>query len=322
MTQRESTTASFARIAGMEKNKVENGIGAVSAGKFNFEDYHVTEITDLCDAELAVYTCDSETTLRRMYEPKPGVFLAESPTVIARALVAGYEPLSFLIEYGRLAEMVETLGEWMQKVPVYTAELSVLTRLTGYHLTRGVLCAMRRKGLETAEALVSGKSRIAVLENVMNPTNVGAIFRCAAALGIDALLLSAGCSDPLYRRCVRVSMGTVFQVPWTYIDGKAKDGALPAVCMLRAAGFWTVSMALRDESVCIDDSRLVSRERLAVILGTEGEGLLPQTIAASDDVVRIPMSHGVDSLNVAAAAAVAFWELGRINRSGGESDGK
>lgn len=321
MTRQESTTASFAPIAGMEKNKVENGVGAVFAGEFNFEDYHVIEITDLCDARLAVYTCNSETVLRRMYEPKPGVFLAESAAVIARALAAGYEPLSFLIERSLLAEMAEIFGEWMRRVPVYTAELSVLTRLTGYHLTRGVLCAMRRKGLETAEALIGGKSRIAVLENVMNPTNVGAIFRSAAALGIDALLLSAGCSDPLYRRCVRVSMGAVFQIPWTYFDGKAKDGALSAVRMLRESGFWTVSMALRDESICIDDPGLLARERLAVIFGTESEGLLPQTIAASDDVARIPMSHGVDSLNVAAAAAVAFWELGRRNRLGGNYAG-
>lgn len=274
-------------------------------------DVHAIEVTDLNDARLRVYTEGSEVALRRMYEPKPGVFLAESVTVAQRALLAGYEPCSFLIERGLLEETVGLLGEWMRGVPVYTAELHILTQLTGYHLTRGVLCAMRRKKLQTAKSLSAGARRVAVLENVMNPTNVGAIFRSAAALGMDALLLGAGCSDPLYRRAVRVSMGTVFQIPWTYLPQKAGEGATAAVRELRAAGFWTVAMALRDESVSIDDPRLPEKGRLAVVLGTEREGLCPETIAACDDTVCIPMAHGVDSLNVAAAAAVAFWELGK-----------
>lgn len=277
-------------------------------------DINIIEISDLCDERLDIYARYSEVQLRRIFEPEPGIFLAESETVIGRALAAGYEPVSFLIERQLLGREAETFADWIRGIPVYTAELSVLTELTGYHLTHGVLCAMQRKRLETPAVLLAGKRRVAVLENVMNPTNVGAVFRCGAALGIDALLLSAGCSDPLYRRAARVSMGTVFQIPWTYLDTKAEEGALPVIRELREAGFWTVSMALRDENTCIDDPKLLSKERVAVILGTEREGLRPETIAASDGVVRIPMSHDVDSLNVATAAAVAFWELGRINR--------
>lgn len=272
---------------------------------------NMIEITDFCAPELDIYARLSEVQLRRLYEPEPGIFLAESQIVIKRALAAGYEPVSFLAERQQVQELSEVLGKQMQGVPVYTAELSVLTRLTGYQLTRGVLCAMRRKRLPQAAEILKGKQRIVLLENVMNPTNIGAIFRSAAALNMDAVLLSAGCSDPLYRRAVRVSMGTVFQIPWTYLDGAAEKGVLPGIRQVRKAGFKVVSMALRDDSVSINDPALLAEEKLAIVLGTEGQGLLNETIADSDYTVRIPMSHGVDSLNVAAASAVAFWELGR-----------
>lgn len=276
------------------------------------DNLNIVEITDLTDEKLDVYTCCSEKQLAHRFEPEPGVFLAESRSVIERALAAGFSPLSFLIERGMLGEMTEVIGGCT--VPVYTARLPVLEKLTGYHLTQGVLCAMRRRVLPAAAELIRGKRRVAVLENVMNPTNVGAVFRSAAALGMDAVLLSAGCSDPLYRRCVRVSMGAVFQIPWTYCAGRAAQGALPAVEELRRLGFRIVSMALRGDSISVDDERLRGPGPLAVLLGSEREGLRAETVAASDAVVRIPMSHGVDSLNVAAAAAVAFWELGRVNR--------
>lgn len=285
----------------------------IKRDKYN-EDLNIVEIGDLSDERLDVYTRYSEVQLARIDEPRPGMFLAESKTVIERALAAGYEPLSFLIERGLLIGTAEAFGAWMRFVPVYTAELPVLTALTGYHLTHGMLCAMRRRALAEPGELIAGKRRLAVLENVMNPTNVGAIFRSAAALGMDGVLLGAGCSDPLYRRCVRVSMGAVFQVPWTFLPGKAAEGVLPGMEVLKRAGFWTVSMALREESIHIDDETLREKERLAVLFGSEREGLRAETIAASDDVARIPMAHGVDSLNVAAAAAVAFWELGRVNR--------
>lgn len=272
---------------------------------------NMIEITDFCAPELDIYARLSEVQLRRLYEPEPGIFLAESQIVIRRALAAGYEPVSFLAERQQVQELSEVFGKQMQGVPVYTAELSVLTRLTGYQLTRGVLCAMRRKRLPQTAEILKGKQRIVLLENVMNPTNIGAIFRSAAALNMDAVLLSAGCSDPLYRRAVRVSMGTVFQIPWTYLDGAAEKGVLPGIRQVRKAGFKVVSMALRDDSVSINDPALLAEEKLAIVLGTEGQGLLNETIADSDYTVRIPMSHGVDSLNVAAASAVAFWELGR-----------
>lgn len=272
---------------------------------------NMIEITDFCAPELDIYARFSEVQLRRLYEPEPGIFLAESQIVINRALAAGYEPVSFLAERQQAQELSEVFGKQMQGVSMYTAELSVLTRLTGYQLTRGVLCAMRRKRLPQTAEILKGKQRIVLLENVMNPTNIGAIFRSAAALNMDAVLLSAGCSDPLYRRAVRVSMGTVFQIPWTYLDGAAEKGVLPGIRQVRKAGFKVVSMALRDDSVSINDPALLAEEKLAIVLGTEGQGLLNETIADSDYTVRIPMSHGVDSLNVAAASAVAFWELGR-----------
>lgn len=268
------------------------------------------EITDINIPELDIYARLSEVQLRRLYEPQAGVFLAETATVIARALEAGYEPVSFLADQQKLRDL-EPFAPWTTRVPVYVAAHELLKQLTGYELTRGLLCAMRRKELSAPDGLLANAHRVAVLENVMNPTNVGAIFRSAAALNMDAVLLTAGCADPLYRRAIRVSMGTVFQIPWTYLDGRAEEGALPGIRRLRENGFLTVSMALCDDSLSIRDPRLHAAEKLAVILGTEGDGLSDMTIADSDYTVRIPMAHGVDSLNVAAASAVAFWELGK-----------
>lgn len=271
---------------------------------------NIVEISDFHMTELDIYARLPEVQLRRLYEPQPGIFLAETKLVITRALEAGYEPVSFLVEKQKLPELKE-LAPWADRVPVYAAEHELLTRLTGYEVTRGMLCAMRRKELSAPESLLSGAHRVAVLENVMNPTNIGAIFRSAAALNMDAVLLTSGCADPLYRRAIRVSMGTVFQIPWIYLDGDAKEGAVPGIRRLQEHGFLTVSMALREDSMSICDPKFRAAEKLAVILGTEGEGLSDETIAASDHTVRIPMSHGVDSLNVAAASAVAFWELGK-----------
>ena len=271
------------------------------------------EIKDFAAPELDVYARTSEVQLLRYYEPEPGVFIAESPKVIERAVHAGYQPVSFLIEH---KDLEREAGEILKKypdVPVYTAEYEILVKLTGFALTRGMLCAMRRNPLPLAEEICRNASRIAVLENVVNPTNIGAIFRSAAALHMDAVLLTGGCSDPLYRRAARVSMGTVFQIPWTYFDKKT---AWPGEGMqlLKNMGFKTAAMALRDDSVGIDNQTLQAEEKLAIVLGTEGDGLSSQTIADCDYTVKIPMSHGVDSLNVAAASAVAFWELGYINR--------
>ena len=271
------------------------------------------EIKDFAAPELDVYARTSEVQLLRYYEPEPGVFIAESPKVIERALHAGYQPVSFLVEH---KDLEREAGEILKKypdVPVYTAEYEILVKLTGFALTRGMLCAMRRNPLPLAEEICRNASRIAVLENVVNPTNIGAIFRSAAALHMDAVLLTGGCSDPLYRRAARVSMGTVFQIPWTYFDKKT---AWPGEGMqlLKNMGFKTAAMALCDDSVGIDNQTLQAEEKLAIVLGTEGDGLSSQTIADCDYTVKIPMSHGVDSLNVAAASAVAFWELGYINR--------
>ena len=271
------------------------------------------EIKDFAAPELDVYARTSEVQLLRYYEPEPGIFIAESPKVIERALHAGYQPISFLVEH---KDLEREAGEILKKypdVPVYTAEYEILVKLTGFALTRGMLCAMRRNPLPLAEEICRNASRIAVLENVVNPTNIGAIFRSAAALHMDAVLLTGGCSDPLYRRAARVSMGTVFQIPWTYFDKKT---AWPGEGMqlLKNMGFKTAAMALRDDSVGIDNQTLQAEEKLAIVLGTEGDGLSSQTIADCDYTVKIPMSHGVDSLNVAAASAVAFWELGYINR--------
>ena len=272
----------------------------------------IIRITDFYAPELAAY---AHLTERELIHPQKGdgVFIAESPNVIHRALDAGFEPLSLLMEEkhaeGQAREVIARCGD----VPVYVSGLDVLTQLTGFALTRGVLCAMRRKPLPEAEEICRGARRIAVLENVMNPTNVGAIFRSAAALNMDAVLLTPGCCDPLYRRSVRVSMGTVFQIPWAYIGEHADSWPGEGMARLRAMGFRTAAMALREDSVPVDDPRLAREERLALILGTEGDGLASSTIASCDYVVRIPMSHQVDSLNVAAASAVAFWQLGRYS---------
>ena len=272
----------------------------------------IIEITDFQAPELDVYARLSENQLLNRCEPEKGMFIAESPRVIERALDAGYRPVSCLVEKrhieGEAKEIIRRCGE-IGNVPVYTAEFDVLTQLTGFKLTRGMLCAMYRTPLPKVQAVCSGASRIAILENVVNPTNVGAIFRSAAALGIDAVLLTYDSSDPLYRRAVRVSMGTVFQIPWTFFEKDAWPGK--GIRLLRELGFRTAAMALRDDSVSIDNPQLLAEEKLAVILGAEGDGLAFSTIADCDYTVRIPMSHGVDSLNVAAASAVAFWELGR-----------
>ena len=271
----------------------------------------IIPITDFTAPELDVYARLSENQLYHLYEPDTGIFIAESPNVIERALNAGYEPLSFLAETKEIFGEAQKVLSRCEDTPVFTADFQVLTRLTGFSLTRGLLCAMRRKPLPAPESVGAGARRIAVLERVMNPTNVGAIFRSAAALGMDAVLLTPGCSDPLYRRAARVSMGTVFQIPWTFLD--EKDCAWPEEGQefLRKLGFRTAAMALKQDSVSIDHPALLAEDRLAVVLGTEGDGLSETTIADCDYTVMIPMSHGVDSLNVAAASAVAFWELGK-----------
>ncbi|MBR9947925.1 RNA methyltransferase [Clostridiaceae bacterium Marseille-Q4145] len=270
---------------------------------------NIIEITDFAAPELDVYARLREVQLLNRQDPEQGIFIAESPRVIERALDAGCVPLSFLVEKKHLEQEARTLMERCPESPFYTAEFDVLTQITGYKLTRGMLCAMRRPKPLSVEEVCAGTHRIAILENVVNPTNVGAIFRSAAALNMDAVLLTPDCSDPLYRRSIRVSMGTVFQIPWTYFP---EDASWPeeGMKLLKESGFKTVSMALRNDSVEINDPVLHAEERLAVILGTEGEGLASTTIADSDYTVKIPMSHGVDSLNVAAASAVAFWELG------------
>lgn len=273
---------------------------------------NIIEITDFAAPELDIYARYSEVQLLRINEPKPGIFIAESPKVVERALDAGYEPISMLVEHKHIETQAKELIARCGDIPVYTAEYDVLTKLTGFALTRGMLCAMKRRTLPTVEEVCSNTRRIAVLENVVNPTNVGAIFRSAAALHMDAVLLTPGCSDPLYRRASRVSMGTVFQVPWTYIP--KGDWAENSMETLKKLGFRTAAMALSDRSVSIADSALSQEEKLAIILGTEGDGLAASTIAACDYTVKIPMSHGVDSLNVAAASAVAFWQLGMGNR--------
>lgn len=267
----------------------------------------IIPITDFSDPVLDVYARTPEVQLLRYREPKPGIFIAESPKVIERALDAGYEPLSFLMEERHVESQGKALLERCPDVPVYVAELEVLNELTGFSLTRGMLCAMNRKPLPKVEEVCRNARRIAVLENVVNPTNVGAIVRSAAALGMDAVLLTSGCSNPLYRRAVRVSMGTIFQIPWTILD--SEDWPEKGMDVLRELGFRTAAMALRDDSCRIDDERLLAEDKLAVILGTEGDGLAADTIAECVYTVRIPMSHGVDSLNVAAASAVAFWQL-------------
>ena len=313
------------------------------------------EITDFDAPELDVYARLTENQLINRHEPEKGMFIAESPKVIERALDAGYMPVSILTEKRHIEGEGQKILARCGEIPVYTAEFDVLTKLTGFQLTRGMLCAMYRQPLPSVRSVCKGAKRIAVLENVVNPTNVGAIFRSAAALGMDAVLLTTGCSNPLYRRAIRVSMGTVFQVPWTYLGEETKPETVrnldpeeekepgtgiernpdpeeekePGTGIernsepeekadsgnwqkqLHELGFHTVAMALKEDSLSIDDPKLMNEDKLAIVLGTEGDGLAPETIAACDDTVCIPMAHGVDSLNVAAASAVAFWQLGR-----------
>ncbi len=305
---------------------------------------NIIEIKNLDVPELQIYYNLNEAQLFHYFEPKPGIFIAESPKVIERALDAGCVPMSFLMEKKHVKTQAKEILARCEKlqsqdikqtdkmeaengnssmaaeheipvcaaeheIPVYMAEIEVLAKITGYQLTRGMLCAMYRPTLPSVEQLCKNARRVAILENVVNPTNVGAIFRSAAALGMDAVLLTPACADPLYRRASRVSMGTVFQIPWTYFDKNVSwpDGAMD---VLHKLGYKTAAMALRDDSVSIDDEKMMEEEKLAIVLGTEGDGLADHTIADCDYTVKIPMTHGVDSLNVAAASAVAFWQLG------------
>ena len=271
---------------------------------------HIIEITDLADPALDVFARLTEHQLRSRLEPEKGVFIAESPKVIDRALDAGCAPLALLMEQRKIDGPARGILERIAPdTPVYTAGREVLAQLTGYALTRGVLAAFRRPALPGVETLCQNARRVAVLENIVDSTNIGAIFRSAAALHIDAVLVSPSCCDPLCRRAVRVSMGTVFQVPWTQIGEAPSDWPGAGLARLSALGFKTAALALTDRSVPIDDPALMAEERLALILGTEGDGLAPETIARCDYTAKIPMSHGVDSLNVAAASAVAFWQL-------------
>lgn len=270
---------------------------------------NVIEITDFMAPELDVYARLTEAQLLNREHPQSAMFIAESPKVIERALNMGCEPVSLLLERkhikGEAKDVIARCGD----IPVYTSEFDILTQLTGFKLTRGVLCAMRRPPLKSVEEVCAGAKRIALLEDIMNPTNLGAIFRSAAAFNIDAVLLTPGCTDPLYRRSARVSMGTVFQIPWTYLGEKMSDWPEKEMKTIRDMGFKTAAMALKEDTVSIDDPRLMAEEKLAIILGTEGDGLADCTIADCDYTVKIPMSHDVDSLNVAAASAVAFWQL-------------
>ena len=294
---REGTTGKMAIGEMITDGTISNGAAAQDSGS-------LIPITDFNDPRLDIFVRLPEVQLLRYREPELGLFLAESPKVIGRALDAGYEAVSFLIEETALHETELELIARCLDVPVYVAPAAMLSQMRGFQMTRGMLCAMNRRALPSVESVCEGAKRVAVLEDVVNPTNVGAIIRSAAALGMDAVLCTSGCSDPLYRRAVRVSMGTVFQIPWTIMDANGMQ-------TLKKLGFCTVAMALRDDSVSLDDPELAKKERLAVVLGTEGDGLAQETIHACDVTVRIPMTHGVDSLNVAAASAVAFWQLGR-----------
>ena len=274
----------------------------------------IEPISTLADERLDAYLRLTELQLRNKLEPEKGIFIAESEKVIERALAGGYEPVSMLDPDHKLAGL-DALIEHACKasaagdIPVFVAPAEQIQTITGYELTRGVLCAMRRPQLPNLESLLAGARRVAVLEDITNHTNVGAIFRSAAALGVDAVLVTPACCDPLYRRAARVSMGTVFQVPWARIGNEVGDWPAAGMARLRALGFKTAALALKDDSVSLDDEGLNSEERLALIFGTEGDGLCDETIAQCDYTVKIPMAHGVDSLNVAAASAVAFWQL-------------
>ncbi len=269
----------------------------------------IKEITDFNDPGLDIYARLTENQLLNRHEPEKGMFIAESPKVIERALNAGYEPVSFLVETRHVTGEAAEILSRCPDTPVFTAGEEVLKNLTGFPMTRGALCAMKRKPLPSFSALCKDATRIVILDQVENPTNVGAIFRSAAALGMDAILLTPGCSNPLYRRAIRVSMGTVFQIPWTYFSGEMQETA-SYVDAVRALGYKSAAMALSIDSVNINHPALMAEEKLAVLLGSEGDGLPASTISACDYTVCIPMAHGVDSLNVAAASAVAFWQLG------------
>ncbi|WP_454946571.1 TrmH family RNA methyltransferase [Cryptobacterium curtum] len=283
---------------------------------------NIIEINSWDDPRLDAYARLTEAQLRNRLEPERGLFIAESPKVIARALAAGMQPLSFLMERQHLAAartLIEgCTAEDGSDIPMFTGSTEILSRLTGFELTRGVLCAMRRPALPSVEDLLANARRVAVLEGIVDHTNVGAAFRSAAALGIDAVLVTPTCCDPLYRRSVRVSMGTVFQVPWTRIGQTPDDWPDRGLERLHACGFSTAAMALSDNSVSLSDAALNACERLAIIMGTEGDGLAKRTIAQCDFTVRIPMRHGVDSLNVAAASAVAFYQLCSSSNSSGK----
>lgn len=270
---------------------------------------NIIHVTDLSEEGVSVFSKLTEAQLRNRLEPEKGIFIAESPKVIDLALNEGYEPVSLLMEPKHIDGQGRAIIERCGDIPVYTAERSVLASLAGFELTRGVLCAMKRPVLPQPEEICKGARRIAVLENIMDSTNIGAIFRSAAALDMDAVLITPSCCDPLCRRAVRVSMGTILQVPWTRIGNVPSDWSRGGTDRLRELGFKTAAMALSDNSVSIDDPVLKSEKRLAIVLGAEGDGLAKETIASCDYTVKIPMSHGVDSLNVAAAGAVAFWEL-------------
>ena len=270
---------------------------------------NLIEIFDVEDERLDIFARLREKQLIHFYEPNGGVFIAESPKVVERALDGGYVPVSALVEdrqIGEASNLLERLGE----IPIYTSDFDTLTSITGFKLTRGMLCAFMRRKLPACDEVCKNAKRIAVLEEVVNPTNVGAIFRSAAALNMDGVILTGGYADPLYRRAIRVSMGTVFQIPWTYLPDDL-NWAQNGTRYMNLLGFKTVAMALAENTLDIDDKSLNSQERLAIIMGTEGDGLSKNTIENSDYTVKIPMSHGVDSLNVAAASAVAFWQLGR-----------
>lgn len=269
----------------------------------------IIELQNLNAPELDVFARLTEAQLRNRLEPEKGIFIAESPKVIRRALDAGYEPVSLLMEPRHIEGDAKDLIERCGQIPVYTGERDMLQQLTGFALTRGVLCAMRRPKLPSAQQICAGARRVAVLEGIVDTTNMGAIFRSAAALGMDAVLLSPTCCDPLCRRAARVSMGTVFQVPWTHLVEKKENWPGDGMKLLREMGFRTAAMALSDRSVSVENPALAAEEKLAIFMGTEGDGLADSTIAACDYTVKIPMYHGVDSLNVAAASAVAFWQL-------------
>lgn len=268
---------------------------------------NIIKINDLNFPELDIYSRLSEVQLLRYYEPNPGIFIAESPKVIERALNAGYTPLSFLMEEKHIDTEGKDILARCENVPVYTSSFETLTQLTGFQLTRGMLCAMKRAPLPSIEKICENAHRIAILDNINNPTNIGAIFRSAAAMNMDAVLLTPNCSDPLYRRAARVSMGCVFQIPWTFM--RADDFSTHYVNHLKELGFKTAALALTDNSVSVDNPSLMEEEKLAIILGNEGNGLSSDTIDQCNYTVKIPMKNGVDSLNVAAASAVAFWQL-------------